>query len=169
MVKCPRRRRRSGICPYHRRYLVDAATGRSVCSLCWEGVRTRWDTLFIVPPDVKEILVGSGRRVDAVPPHAARCPTAGDASRIELVYPVEGVKIFVPRDLDGEHELVVFSAKHQRPSEHIFWYLDGSLIGETTRHHELPVALEAGPHRLTVQDEEGFRRTASFSAYRKSS
>jgi len=169
LVKCPRRLQRPGTCPYHRRYLVDASTGRSVCSLCWEGVRTRWDTLFVVPPAVKEILARKGRHVDAVPSHAARCPTFEDGSRIELVYPVDGIKIFVPRDFDGEHERIVFSAKHQRPSEHLFWYLNGSLIGETVEHHELPVELDEGSHRLTVQDEEGFKRTVSFAAYKKNS
>lgn len=166
-VKCPRRQRRPGTCPYHRRYLVDAETGGSVCSLCWDGIRTRWDTLFIAPPAVREILAGSGRHVDAVPHHAAHCPAAGDERRIELVYPVEGVKIFVPRDFDGEHERIVFSAKHQRPPEHLFWYLNGSLIGETVEHHELPIELESGSYRLTVQDEEGFKRTVEFNAYRK--
>jgi penicillin-binding protein 1C len=166
-VKCPRRMRCSGSCPYHKRYLVDAVTGRSVCSLCWNGIETEWDTLFVAPPAVKEILVKNGRCVDAVPPHAAHCATVRDGARLDLVYPVDGIKIFVPRDFDGEHERIVFSAKHQRPSEHLFWYLNGSLIGETVEYHELSVELDAGSYRLTVQDEEGFTRSISFDAYKK--
>lgn len=166
-VTCPCRMRCTGTCPYHKRYLVDAATGRSVCSLCWSGIETEWDTLFIVPPAVKEILVRNGRSVDAVPSHAAHCVTVRDEARLELVYPVDGIKIFVPRDFDGEHERIVFSAKHQRPSEHLFWYLNGTLIGETIGYHELAVELDAGPYRLTVQDEEGFTRSVSFDAYKK--
>jgi penicillin-binding protein 1C len=165
-VDCPRRPRSPGVCPYHRRYLVDAETGREVCSLCWDGVSTRWDTLFVVPPGVRELLAAAGRRVDSVPAHAMCCPTTGDLHRIELVYPVEGVKILVPRDYDGSYEKVVFSAKHQRPGGHLFWYLDGMLIGETSGTHELPVDLEEGAYTLTVQDEEGFRRSVSFEAYR---
>ncbi len=166
-VTCPRGMRCSVTCPYHKRYLIDAATGRSVCSLCWSGIETEWDTLFIVPPAVKEILAKNGRSVDAVPAHAAHCATVSDDARLELVYPVDGIKIFVPRDFDGEHERIVFSAKHQRPSEHLFWYLNGSLIGETVEYHELSVELDAGSYRLTVQDEEGFTRSVSFGAYKK--
>ena len=165
-VDCPRRPRAPGVCPYHRRYLVDAETGREVCSLCWDGVPTRWDTLFVVPPSVRELLAASGRRVDSVPAHATCCPATDDLHRIELVYPVDGVKILVPRDYDGSYEKVVFSARHQRPGGHLFWYLDGILIGETEGIHELPVDLGEGAYTLTVQDEEGFRRMVSFEAYR---
>lgn len=165
-VTCPRGMRCTGMCPYHKRYLVDAATGRSVCSLCWSGIEMEYDTLFIVPPAVKEILSKNGRCADAVPAHASHCATVHDGARLELVYPVDGIKIFVPRDFDGEHERIVFSAKHQRPSEHLFWYLNGSLIGETVEHHELSVELDEGSYRLTVQDEEGLTRTVSFDAYK---
>jgi penicillin-binding protein 1C len=169
VVDCPRRLRSPGVCPYHRRYLVDTETGKEVCSLCWDGVSARWDTLFVVPPGVRELLAASGRHVDSVPAHAMCCPTTIDVHRIELVYPVEGVKILVPRDYDGSYEKVVFSARHQRPSERLFWYLDGILIGETAGNHELPVDLEEGGYTLTVQDEEGFKRTVSFEAYRNRS
>lgn len=167
VVDCPRRLRSPGVCPYHRRCLVDTETGKEVCSLCWDGVSARWDTLFVVPPGVRELLAASGLHVDFVPAHAMHCPTAIDKQRIELVYPVDGIKIFVPRDYDGSYEEVVFSAKHQRSSEHLFWYLNGILIGETEGNHELPFELEAGDYTLTVQDEEGFKRTVSFEAYRQ--
>ncbi len=168
-IDCPRRLRSPGVCPYHRRYLVDTETGKEVCSLCWDGVSARWDTLFVVPPGVRELLAASGRQVDSVPAHAMCCPTTGDLHRIELVYPVDGVKILVPRDYDGLYEKVVFSARHQRPGGYLFWYLDGKLIGETSGNHELTVDLEEGAYTLTVQDEEGFKRTASFEAYRNRS
>ncbi len=167
--KRPRSAYTPGQCPYHKRYLVDKATGRQVCSLCWNGVDTEWVTRFIVPPSVREIYAEKSRHADAVPAHAANCPDFHDDSRMELVYPVDGIKIFVPRDFDGVHEKIVFTATHQAPAKHVFWYLNGSLVGETIEKHECTVDLAPGDYTLTVQDEDGFSRSAAFTAYKKNS
>jgi penicillin-binding protein 1C len=167
MLKRPKTSRSSGTCPYHKKFLVDEATGREVCSLCWSGLETEWITRYVVPPAVKEIFTATGRRADDVPIHTASCPEYRDTDRIELVYPVDGVKIFVPRDFDGVHEKIVFTAKHQRPATHLFWYLNGDLVGETAGTHECPVDLAPGDYTLTVQDENGLSRSARFSAFRK--
>ena len=166
-LKRPKASRSSGTCPYHKRFLVDKATGREVCSLCWSGVETEWITRYIVPPAVKEIFGATGRRGDDVPIHTAACPEYCEADRIELVYPVDGIRIFVPRDFDGVHEKIVFTAKHQRPATHLFWYLNGDLVGETAGAHECAVDLAPGDYTLTVQDENGLSRSARFSAFRK--
>ena len=166
-AKRPRSAYVSGMCPYHRRFLVDKATGREVCSLCWTGVDTEWVTRFVVPPLVKDIFAGTGRRADDVPLHSASCPDFQEDDRMALVYPVEGIKIFVPRDFDGVHERIVFTAKHERSATHLFWYLNGRLVGETAGAHECSVDLPPGEYTLTVQDETGLSRSARFSAYRK--
>ncbi len=167
LEKIPRLAHMPGTCPFHRRFLVDKRTGRSVCSLCWNGIETEWVTLFVLPPSVREIFLKSGRHADEIPAHSGYCPNFHDDNRIELVYPVDGIKIFVPRDFDGEHEKIVLSAVHQQPAAHLFWYLNGSLIGETTGTHEMPIELNPGAYKLTVQDEEGFSRTATFTAYKR--
>jgi penicillin-binding protein 1C len=166
-LKRPKASRSSGTCPYHKRFLVDQATGREVCSLCWSGVDTEWVTRYVVPPAVKGILAETGRRADDVPVHTASCPEYRDTDRMELVYPVDGIRIFVPRDFDGVHEKIVFTAKHQRPATHLFWYLNGDLVGETAGTHECAVDLAPGDYTLTVQDENGLSRSARFSAFRK--
>ncbi len=167
ILKIPRMSCTPGTCPFHRRYLIDKHSGKSVCSLCWGGIETEWVTRFIVPPAARDILEKSGYPVETVPAHSAFCPNSFDDNRIEIVYPVNGIKIFIPRDFGGEHEKIVLSAKHQHPSMHLFWYLDGDLIGETVDHHQFAVELEPGSYTLSVQDEEGFMRTVSFTAFKK--
>ena len=50
---------------------------------------------------------------------------------------------------------------------HLFWYLDGDLIGETVNNHQFAIELDPGSYTLSVQDEEGFIRTVSFTAFKK--
>ena len=168
-IKRPLQAYKPGTCPFHKRYLVDRESGKSVCSLCWEGTDPHWEVRYIVPPRAREILEQSGRKMDCIPQHATHCPLARDKNRFELIYPTPGIKVLIPRDWGGEYEKVVFTATHQRPETHLFWYLNDSFIGETVDHHQLARDLEPGEYRLVVQDEEGFTREVQFKAYKKSS
>ncbi|HDQ46145.1 MAG TPA: penicillin-binding protein 1C [bacterium] len=160
---------RAGVCRFHRRYVLDRKTGRSVCSLCWTGVDTVRAIRYIVPAQARDILGRAGRRMDAIPLHADRCPVTNDPDRLALIYPVNDLRILIPRDLDGRHQRIVFQARHQHPDAVLFWILDGTIIGEPRHRHELAVDLFPGVHRLTVQDTEGFSRTIRFTAYRRES
>jgi penicillin-binding protein 1C len=165
-IEKPRQTYIPGTCPFHRRFLVDAHSGEEVCSLCWESAQREWTTRYIVPPLVQDIMVRNGYAVDPVPPHKSTCSHVITKGRIQLVYPVNGIRIFVPRDLDGNFEKIVFSAMHQQKDSYLFWYLNGQLIGETQKDHKLAVSPDQGSYRLTIQDEEGNRASAKFSVYR---
>ncbi len=125
-----------------------------------------WITRYIVPPLVQNIMLQGGYAVDPIPQHQPGCSHANAKGKIQLVYPVNGIRIFVPRDLDGQYEKIVFSALHQQQDSYLFWYLNGNLIGETQKDHKLAVSLDQGSYRLTIQDEEGNRESVRFSAYR---
>ncbi|MEJ2628618.1 MAG: hypothetical protein P8078_08695, partial [bacterium] len=112
-------------------------------------------------------LVRSGRKVDFIPEHATHCPLARDKNRFDLLYPTPGIKVFIPRDWNGKYEKVVFTAMHQRPETHLFWYLNDSFMGETVDNHQMAQDLQPGKYRLVVQDEEGFTRSVEFRAYKK--
>lgn len=166
VLKRPIRSYKPGTCPYHRRYILDRKTKKAVCSLCWSESDTMRVTRYILPAAVRDILIHQGYAIDAIPEHDSQCPAFEDNSRLEITYPVDGIRILVPRDLDGMHEKVVFAAKHQRPESQLFWYLNGELIGDTVNHHTLSLDLDSGMYKLTVVDEEGFSRSVSFRAYR---
>jgi penicillin-binding protein 1C len=168
-IECPKSSYITGKCPFHRRYLVNKTSGRSVCSMCWDGIETKWVNCYIVPPSAREILYRSGLPVDSIPVHADNCMGHKDNTRIEIVYPVDGIKIFIPRDFDGKYEKIVLAVKHNQPSTQLFWYMNGALIGKTIKRHRIAVDLDPGMYDLTVQDEEGFTKSVSFSAYKKKS
>jgi penicillin-binding protein 1C len=155
-----------GICPYHRRFAIEKHSKKSVCSLCWDDEDVAWETRYIVPAGVRDILTRQGYTMDAIPYHYDQCPSIDQKNRLEITYPANGIKIVIPRDLDGKFQRIVFAAKHHQPKTQLFWYLNGDLVGNTTGKHILAVNLNAGSFRLTVQDEEGFSETVFFSAYK---
>jgi len=158
-----------GVCPYHKRYLVDKFSGKSVCSLCWSHADMEWQTRYIVPASVRHILTHQGYDMDIIPGHFELCSSSEDQNRLEITYPVDGIKILIPRDLDGNFENIVFAARHHQPASNLFWYLNGNLVGNTRGDHSLSLKLDKGIFRLTVQDEEGFSKTVKFSAFKNES
>jgi len=158
---------RAGVCPYHKRYLIDDKTGRSTCSLCWNEGETHWETRFIVPASARGLLTARGHTVDIIPRHKAACSRGQDRNRFDLIYPTAGIKIVIPRDYDGQYEKIVLAAKHQQAGMHCFWYLNNHFVGETVNAHETSLSLDPGPYTLTVEDEEGFSRTVQFSVFKK--
>jgi penicillin-binding protein 1C len=158
---------KSGVCPYHKRLLLDRRKGFTVCSRCWALVDTVWKVKILYPPSVRSILAGHGYATDTLPRHNPACPVAHPHSGIEILYPVEGVSIVVPRNLQGEYEKVVFKADYDRPGGRLFWYLDGTFIAETAGQHAVAVDLQAGKHRLAVEDVDGAMEKVRFEAFRK--
>jgi penicillin-binding protein 1C len=157
----------TAICPFHQRLLVSKSKGFSACSRCWTGIDTVWKVKTIYPPSVRSILAQHGFKADSLPRHNPRCPVAHPQAAIEIVYPVENVSIIVPRNFQGVHEKIVFKAECQRPGTHLFWYLDGGFLAETVGQNTIAVDLQAGKHKLAVQDGEGETEVVRFEAYRK--
>ncbi len=165
MLKRPLQSGRPGVCPYHKSFLTDKTTGHSVCSLCWQDADTAWTTRFIIPAGAAAVYRTLGKPVETIPRHSADCPVYEDSERFDLIYPVNNVRILIPRDYDGTREKTVFYARHQNPGMRLFWYLNGHFAGETSEHHELALEIEPGNYRLFVQDEEGFARTREFQVF----
>jgi len=128
-----------------------------------------WQTRYIVPASVRHILTHQGYDMDIIPGHFELCSSSEDQNRLEITYPVDGIKILIPRDLDGNFENIVFAARHHQPASNLFWYLNGNLVGNTRGDHSLSLKLDKGIFRLTVQDEEGFSKTVKFSAFKNES
>jgi penicillin-binding protein 1C len=82
---------------------------------------------------------------------------------MEFIYPSSGASLSFPPQLSGETPGAVFRLAHRNASTTIWWHLDGSYVGETTLIHELRLAPEAGPHILTVIDEDGNSLSVRFS------
>jgi penicillin-binding protein 1C len=74
---------------------------------------------------------------------------------LEFIYPSSGSTLYLPRQLSGEIEGVVFRVAHHSADATVFWHLDQTYVGETRFIHELRLAPAPGKHTLTVVDGEG--------------
>jgi penicillin-binding protein 1C len=90
----------------------------------------------------------------SLPTFGKGCELSGKKS-MDLIYPREATKIFVPVSLKGEKGRVVFEAVHSNPKATIYWHLDHDFLAVTTRIHQVSLSPASGNHLLTLVDENG--------------
>ncbi len=92
----------------------------------------------------------------------ARRKTASDQA-MEFIYPGSGTVLYLPRQLSGEVEGVVFRVAHHSSDATLWWHLDQTYVGETRFIHELRLAPAPGRHTLTVVDGDGNSASIVFT------
>ena len=81
---------------------------------------------------------------------------------LELIYPQENAKIFVPKEMNGEKGKTIFTAAHRNSEAKIFWTLDNTFAGTTQHYHQLALSPAKGVHFITLTDELGNSVTRRF-------
>ena len=99
------------------------------------------------------------------PPFRADClgsQTAHTQAPMQLIYPKNVTRIYVPVDLSGKLSSTVFQVAHRSPGIEIFWHLDGVYIGSTRTFHQMALQPPVGQHVLALVDKDGYRLEQQF-------
>jgi penicillin-binding protein 1C len=118
---------------------------------------------FILPPAQAWFYKKYNSDFSLPPDYRDDCNTQAKG-QMEMIYPRNFTKVFVPVEIDGQPGKVVFEAAHQNPETKIFWYLNDEFIGETIRNHQLGLFPPAGTHLLSLVDEQGRELSVPFEA-----
>lgn len=161
-IDVPRFMKPLRLCPYHNRIFLANNRQYQVCSLCWESGEYFITQRLVYPPDVVQYLRGRGEIVYDIPPHHPDCPAQNDQKPLQILYPQENARLWVPRDFGGELQKIVLKTAHRQDDVKIYWYLNEHYLGSTEDRHEMAVSLEKGWHVLEVVDERGFRDKKRF-------
>ena len=81
---------------------------------------------------------------------------------MEFIYPNAERKLFIPVDLDGEKNDLVFKLTHQNSKTNVYWYIDQQYLGLTSGIHEMAFQTGKGSHVITVMDEDGKNAKVKF-------
>ena len=81
---------------------------------------------------------------------------------MQLIYPKEATRIYVPVDLDGKLSSTIFQVAHRNPDIEIFWHMDGVYLGSTKTFHQMALQPAIGNHHLALVDKDGFRLEQDF-------
>lgn len=149
------------VCPYHKVIHLDKTATYRVSSSCISPAEMVHKPWFVLPPTMEYYYRQRHAGYLPLPPFMTGCVTETEAP-FEIVYPQDGAKIFVPKELSGEKGRTVFTATAQDAAARLFWSLDEVFIGETENFHQVSVNPLPGKHTLTVVDENGYAVTRYF-------
>ena len=163
----PRAGLRSPVSPYHQQVHLDATRTYQVHSDCEPVNRLHNELWFVLPPVQEWYYKRQHPSYRSLPPFRPDCTSSHVAqSPLDLIYPKPNATIYIPRELDGTLGRTVFEAAHRNAQTGIFWHVDDQYLGETHRDHQMALALEPGPHTLTLVDEEGTTLRRNFTILR---
>ncbi len=145
----------SEVCPYHRLVHLDPSGQWQVTDKCYsinEMIHKSW---FVLPPVMEWYYKQNNFLYKTLPPYKEGC-IEESLDVMEMIYPRENDKVFVPVQLDGRMGKVVFEAAHNSPDATIYWHLDETFFGQTTGNHQITINnVVPGEHLLTLIDDQG--------------
>ena len=80
---------------------------------------------FVLPPVQEWYYKSKSPSYRSLPSFASGCNSDDDATPMELIYPKELTKIYVPYELDGKSGKTVFEVAHRKANTTIYWHVGG--------------------------------------------
>ncbi|SEK96448.1 penicillin-binding protein 1C [Parapedobacter koreensis] len=158
---------RSSVCPYHQLIHTNSKGTLQVtadCAAAGDIVAAQW---FVLPPAMEFYYKPRHATYRELPPFGNGCAIGTDGQPMEMIYPKNNAKIYIPLEIDGRRGQVIFNAAHRRKGSRIYWHLDETFVGETETFHQLALDVPAGLHRITLVDSDGARISQQFEILKK--
>ena len=148
-------------CSYHRLIHLDEERQYQVHSSCEDVSKIKHESWFVLSPLQEWFYKKKTPLYRSLPPFRSDCQ--GVSGKVmEFIYPNAESKLFIPVDLDGEKNDLVFKLTHQNAKINVYWYIDQEYLGLTNGIHEMAFQTGKGSHTITVMDEEGKEARVKF-------
>ncbi len=158
---------KSPLCPYHKIIHLDASGQFRVTEQCASPTSMQHRSWFILSPAMEFYYKQKNADYKTLPPFKEGCAFAETGKLMEIIYPSQDAKIYVPLEINGERGRTIFTAAHRRSSSKIFWSLDDAFVGTTQNFHQLSLNPLPGKHIITLVDENGVTVSRSFEVLEK--
>ena len=165
-IMVPESAAKAAVCPYHRIIHLDPAGNYRVTENCVSPADMKHVSWFVLPPTVEYYYKQRHADYKTLPPFIPNCVDE-NIRPIDIVYPDENARIYVPLEISGERGKTVFAATSRNSNAKLFWHLDDTYLGTTTQFHQMAINPSAGMHTLTVIDENGETVTRHFEIMQK--
>lgn len=155
------------LCPYHKKLNLDATGTYRVTENCESPSAMQHVSWFVLPPTMEYYYRQKASDYKPLPQWKPRCEGMESSNPIEIIYPDDGAKIYVPLEISGERGKTVFKAAHRRPGAKIFWSLDDEFVTTTQNFHQVEFNPSPGRHIVTLVDDAGYSVSRAFEILEK--
>ncbi len=153
---------RSPLCPYHKMIHLDASAQWQVNAGCEVPSAMIHKSWFILPPAMEYYYKQHNHDYAMLPAFKPGCTDHNTSPPIDIIYPQQGNRIYVPVEINGERGKSIFTATHRNRDAKIFWSIDQAFIAVTQNSHQIAIAPAPGKHTLTITDADGFSLSRTF-------
>lgn len=143
-------------CKYHQLVHLDYDEKYRVNSSCESLANIKSKNWFVLPPLMEWFYSQKHADYKALPPFRADCQS-NEYNPIAFIYPQKNSKIQLTKDFNSQLQPVILKVAHNNPDSELFWYLNNSYLGNTSRFHQMPIMPKAGTYTLTVIDENNHK------------
>jgi penicillin-binding protein 1C len=154
-------------CPFHKLIHLDETGQYRVNSNCYAVDKMKHVPWFVVSPTQEYFYRQHSLSYQPLPPYLPACQSEFNYRQLDIIYPRDGFKIYVPIDQSGNRSRCIFKATHKNANETLYWYLDGTYIGSTKKFHQLSHLPNAGLHSLEITDSFGETAQCKFEVIEK--
>ena len=146
---------KTSVCPYHILVHLSPDEKFRVNSKCIATDKIHHKNWFLLPPAMEWYYKKKNSSYHRLPPLKKGCSDDEGLAAMELIYPTETLKIFVPKEVDGTPGKTVFEMAHRNPDAILYWHIDNEFMGNTKGIHQIAFTPAPGKHLLTVVDGDG--------------
>ncbi len=148
---------KTAMCSYHKMVHLDKTGRYQVTSDFVEPHEMIHKAWFVLPPVWEWYYKIKHPLYKSLPPYKQGCSPQGEIPMMQFVFPMASSVIYLPMDLDGQLQAVIFEVAHRQRGAKIYWHLNDDYLGMTQDIHQMEVFADSGTHLVTVVDEQGNR------------
>jgi len=162
----PLAKQNAPLCPYHRIIHLDRTGNYRVTENCESPSAMQHVSWFLLPPTIEYYYKEKHADYKPLPSYLPDCTQVNERT-LDVIYPEENARIYVPIEVTGERGKTIFTATHRNTTSKLFWHLDDVFAGTTQKFHQLAFSPAPGKHTLTIVDENGETVTRHFEILEK--
>lgn len=163
----PRGVEKTATCPFHRYINLDQSGRYRVNSNCYPVSDMKQVAWFVASPMQEHFYKQKSLHYKPLPDYLPQCISESGIRQMDLIYPRDGFKVYVPVDQNGSRSRCIFKATHKNAGAILYWYLDGNYLGSTQKFHQYSALPDAGHHRLEITDDKGETVACEFEVLGK--
>ena len=163
-LKLPQVSEKAMACPYHQLLHLNEEGTKQVSSLCYPVDKIQHKSWFVLPSAEAWFYRQYNTSYIEPPEVLSQCGDKTGVSEkvMDLIYPRQFTRIYVPTELDGSAGSAIFEVAHRHPGATVFWHLDEEYLGKTTNRHQMGLNPSKGKHTLFLLDEQGRELKLAF-------
>lgn len=142
-------------CAFHKLIHLDETGNYRVSSNCYPVSQMKQAAWFVVSPTQEYFYKQHSLFYKPLPDYLPACAGEATLRQLDIIYPREGFKIYIPVNESGEKGKCILKATHKNADAILFWQLDGEFAGTTQKFHQISILPEVGKHTLSITDNEG--------------